>query len=154
MQKITPFLWFEKDMKGIVDFYKSVFPDMKVTSSGNLENTPSGSVQMATIEILGQKLSLMTAGPMFKFNEAISFMITCNNQEEIDYYWKKLSAVPESEQCGWVKDKFGLSWQIVPSRMNEMMSSGTPEQNKRVTEAFLKMKKFDIQALENAFERK
>jgi predicted 3-demethylubiquinone-9 3-methyltransferase (glyoxalase superfamily) len=151
MQKITPFLWFDKDMKGIIDFYKSVFPDMKVSSGGELEDTPSGTVQMATIEILGQKLSLMTAGPIFKFNEAVSFVVNCDTQEEIDYYWEKLSAVPESEQCGWLKDKYGLSWQVVPSAMNKMMSSGTKEQIARVTQAFLKMKKFDIKTLEEAF---
>jgi predicted 3-demethylubiquinone-9 3-methyltransferase (glyoxalase superfamily) len=87
----------------------------------------------------------------FTFNEAISFMVYCQSQEEIDYFWEKLSSVPEAEQCGWCKDKFGLSWQIIPTRMNEMMSQGTPEQNKKVTEAFLKMKKFDIAKLEEAY---
>ena len=152
MQKITPFLWFDTNMKGIIDFYRSVFPDMKVNSGGELENTPSGTVQMATIEILGQKLSLMTAGPMFKFNEAISLMITCDNQEEIDYYWNALTAGGGSEgPCGWLKDKYGLSWQITPSAMNRMMKEGTKEQVKRVTEAFMKMKKFDIKTLEDTF---
>ncbi len=151
MKKITPFLWFDKDMKGIIDFYKSVFPDMKVGSGGELEDTPSGNVQMAAIEIFGQKLNLMTAGPMFKFNEAISFVIHCDNQEEIDYYWGKLSYVPESEQCGWLKDKYGLSWQIVPTIMDKMLGSGDKEKIARVTQAFLKMKKFDIKALEDAY---
>lgn len=154
MKKITPFLWFDKDMKGIIDFYKSVFPDMKVSSGGELEDTPSGDVQMATIEIEGQELSLMTAGPMFKFNEAISLMVTCDTQEEIDYYWEKLTADGGSEgPCGWLKDKYGLSWQIAPSAMNKMMKEGTKEQIKRVTEAFMKMKKFDIKTLEDVYNQ-
>ena len=106
---------------------------------------------MATLEIFGQELSLMTAGPMFKFNEAISFMVRCENQAEIDYYWDKLSAVPEAEQCGWVKDKYGLSWQIVPNAMDAMMASGDKEKIGHVTQAFLNMKKFDIKTLEKAF---
>lgn len=154
MQKITPFLWFEKDMKGIIDFYKSVFPDMKVTKGGELEDTPSGAVQMATFEIFGQELSLMTAGPMFRFNEAISFMISCETQEEIDYYWNALTANGGQEsQCGWCKDKYGLSWQVVPTAMGKMMSEGSKEQIARVTEAFMKMKKFDIKILEEAFNK-
>lgn len=153
MKKITPFLWFDKDMKGIIDFYKSVFPDMKVNRGGELEDTPSGAVQMASIEILGQELSLMTAGPMFKFSEAISLMVTCDTQEEIDYYWAALTADGGSEgPCGWLKDKYGLSWQIAPDVMNTMMKEGTKEQIKRVTEAFMKMKKFDIKTLEEAFK--
>ncbi len=155
MKKLTPFLWFDKDMKGIVNFYKSVFPDMKVSSGGELEDTPSGSVQMASIEIMGQELSLMTAGPMFKFNEAISMMITCDTQEEIDYYWNALTADGGSEgPCGWLKDKYGLSWQIAPNAMNRMMKEGTKEQIKRVTEAFMKMKKFDIKTLEDVYNQK
>lgn len=141
-------------MKEITDFYVSVFPDAKVASNGELSDTPSGNVEMATIEILGQKLSLMTAGPMFKFNEAISLMVTCDTQAEIDYYWEKLIAGGGSEgQCGWLKDKYGLSWQIVPSAMDKMMTTGTKEQINRVTEAFMKMKKFDIQTLQDVFNQ-
>lgn len=151
MKKITPFLWFDKNLKEITDFYVSVFPEAKVRSSGALSDTPSGEVEMATLEIFGQELSLMTAGPMFKFNEAISFVVRCENQAEIDYYWDKLSAVPEAEQCGWLKDKYGLSWQIVPTAMDKMMSSSDKDKIGRVTQAFLKMKKFDIKTLEEAF---
>jgi predicted 3-demethylubiquinone-9 3-methyltransferase (glyoxalase superfamily) len=93
----------------------------------------------------------ISAGPLFKFNESISFMVYCETQQEIDYYWDKLSAVPESEQCGWLKDKYGLSWQIVPARMDEMMRSGTEAQIARITQAFLPMKKLDIQALVEAY---
>jgi predicted 3-demethylubiquinone-9 3-methyltransferase (glyoxalase superfamily) len=94
----------------------------------------------------------ISAGPLFKFNESISFMVYCDSQEEIDYYWEKLSAVPEAEQCGWLKDKYGLSWQVVPTVMDEMMQSGDPAKTARVTQVFLQMKKFDIAALEKAFE--
>jgi predicted 3-demethylubiquinone-9 3-methyltransferase (glyoxalase superfamily) len=153
MQKITPFLWFDKNLKEIVDFYMSVFPDAKVTSNGALSDTPSGNVEMATLEILGQKLSLMTAGPLFKFNEAISFVVNCDSQEEVDYYWEKLTADGGSEgQCGWCKDKYGLSWQVVPTAMNKMMASGDKEKIGRVTQAFMKMKKFDIATLQKAFD--
>jgi predicted 3-demethylubiquinone-9 3-methyltransferase (glyoxalase superfamily) len=154
MKKITPFLWFDKDMKGIIDFYRSVFPDIKVRDDGSLDDTPSGSVQMATIEILGQELSLMTAGPMFHFSEAISLMITCDSQDEIDYYWDALIKDGGSEgPCGWLKDKYGLSWQIAPSAMNRMMKEGSKDQIKRVTEAFMKMKKFDIKTLEEVYNQ-
>ena len=154
MKKITPFLWFDKDMKGILGFYKSVFPDMRIDGGGELEDTPSGSVEMATIEILGQELSLMTAGPMYTFSEAISLMITCDTQEEIDYYWNALTADGGSEgPCGWLKDKYGLSWQVAPSAMNRMMKEGTKDQIKRVTEAFMKMKKFDIATLEEVYNQ-
>lgn len=153
MQKITPFLWFDKNLKEIIDFYSSVFPDFKILNNGNLSDTPSGEVEMVTIEILGQKLSLMTAGPMFKFNESISFVISCKDQREIDYYWDKLTHDGGEEgQCGWCKDKYGLSWQVVPDIINTIMSSGNKEKIQRVTEAFLKMKKFDVEILQNIFE--
>ena len=154
MKKITPFLWFDKNLKEITDFYISVFPDAKVTSNGSLSDTPSGEVEMATMEIFGQELSMMTAGPMFKFNESISFVITCEDQKEIDYYWNALTSDGGQEsQCGWCKDKYGLSWQVVPSIMNTMMASGDKEKIGRVTQAFLKMKKFDIETLKNEFEK-
>ena len=153
MQKITPFLWFDNNLKEITNFYVSVFPGAKVRSNGKLSDTPSGEVEMATLEIFGQEFGLMTAGPMFKFNEAVSFVINCDTQEEIDYYWSKLSAVPAAEQCGWLKDKYGLSWQVVPTVMSKMMGSGDKEKIGRVTQAFLKMKKFDIKTLQNAFDK-
>ena len=154
MQKITPFLWFDKNLKEIVDFYSSVFPDTKILNKGDLSDTPSGEVEIVTIEILGQELSLMTAGPMFKFNESISFVVTCEDQKEIDYYWNALTNNGgEESQCGWCKDKYGLWWQIVPTVMTTMMASGNKEKIGRVTQAFLKMKKFDIQTLTDTFEK-
>lgn len=152
MKKITPFLWFDTNMKEITDFYLSVFPEAKLSTNGSLSDTPSGNVEMATLEIFGQELRMMTAGPMFHFTEAISLMITCENQEEIDYYWTKLTNGGEEGQCGWLKDRYGLSWQVVPTLMNTMMSTGTKEQIGAVTQAFLTMKKFDIQKLQEVFD--
>lgn len=154
MKKITPFLWFDKNLKEITDFYISVFPDAKVRGDGKLSDTPSGEVEMATLEIFGQELSMMTAGPTFKFNESFSLVIRCEDQAEMDYYTDKLSAVPESEQCGWVKDKYGLSWQITPTAMDKMMGSGDREKINRVTQAMLKMKRLDLKTLEEAYEGK
>ena len=105
MQKITPHLWFDKEAKEAAEFYTSVFPKSKIKGTTTLHDTPSGTVDIVTIELLGQEFMLISAGPLFKFNEAISFIVHCDTQEEIDYYWKKLSAVPDAEQCGWLKDK-------------------------------------------------
>ncbi len=153
-QKITPHLWFDKEAKEAAEFYVSVFPNSKITSRTTLDDTPSGSADVVRFELLGQKFMAISAGPLFKFNEAISFIVNCETQAEIDHYWAKLSAVPEAEQCGWLKDKYGLSWQIVPTAMDKLMSSQDPEQVARVTQAFLKMKKLDIAALERAAEGK
>jgi predicted 3-demethylubiquinone-9 3-methyltransferase (glyoxalase superfamily) len=154
MKKITPFLWFDKEAREAAEFYASVFKDAKILDSTTLENTPSGTVEIVTIELFGQEFQLMSAGPLFKFNEAISFVVNCDTQEEIDYYWDKLSAVPEAEACGWLKDKFGVSWQIVPTIMFEMQKTKDRNKLARLTEAFLKMKKFDIAALRQAYDEK
>ena len=152
MQKITSHLWFDKEAKEAAQFYTSIFKNSKIKNTSTLHNTPSGSVDIVTIELLGQEFTLISAGPLFKFNEAISFMVHCDTQEEIDYYWEKLSADPRAEQCGWLKDKYGLSWQIVPTVMDEMLK-GDEKRIARVTEAFLKMKKFDIAKLKKAYEQ-
>lgn len=149
--KIVPHLWYDTQAKEAAEFYVSVFPDSKIINTVILENTPSGNAEQVEFELMGQRFMAISAGPYFKFNEAVSFIINCDSQEEIDYYWEKLSAVPEAEQCGWVKDTYGLSWQIVPSQLDEMLYSGTKEQKKQVTQAFLKMKKFDIKKLQEAF---
>ena len=151
VQKITPFLWFDKEAGEAAKFYASVFKGSKIKESTRLENTPSGTVEIVTVELLGQEFTLMSAGPFFKFNESVSFVVPCESQEEIDYYWEKLSADPKAEQCGWLKDKYGLSWQIVPAVLAEMQKDKDREKVARVTEAFLKMKKFDIAALEKAY---
>ena len=148
---ITPHLWFDTQAKEAAEFYCSVFPDSRITSIRTIRDTPSGDCDVVSFELSGQPFMAISAGPLFRFNEAISFMIYCKTQEEIDYYWKKLSAVPEAEQCGWLKDRYGLSWQVVPVAMDEMMRSATPEQMARVTGAFLQMKKFDLAELERAY---
>ncbi|HBY73588.1 MAG TPA: hypothetical protein DEG44_02745 [Candidatus Kerfeldbacteria bacterium] len=154
MQKITPHLWFDKEAKEAAEFYTAVFPDSKIINITTLHNTPSGDCDVVSFVLSGQPFMAISAGPLFKFNEAISFRVDCATQKEIDYYWEKLSADPKAEQCGWCKDKYGLSWQIVPKAMDEMMSQGTPEQIDRVTQAFLPMKKFDIAKLQKAYEGK
>ena len=152
MQKIRPFLWFDKEAAEAAKFYASVFKGSKIKESRKLENTPSGTVEIVTMEILGHPFQLMSAGPFVKFNESISFVVECKTQEEIDYYWGRLSADPKAEQCGWLKDKYGLSWQVVPEVLLTMQKSKDKAKVARVTEAFLKMKKFDIAALKRAYE--
>jgi len=154
MKKITPHLWFNREAKEASEFYCSVFPNSKVTNVTTLHETPSGTVDIVAFELSGQPFMAISAGPLFKFSEAISFMVHCDTQEEIDYYWERLSAGgnPEAQQCGWLKDKFGLSWQVVPTEMDEMMRDGTREQISRVTQAFLKMKKFNLAELRKAYE--
>ena len=154
MKKITPHLWFNREAKEAAEFYCSVFPNSKVTNVTTLHETPSGTVDIVAFELSGQPFMAISAGPLFKFNEAISFMVHCDTQEEIDYYWEQLSAGgdPEAQQCGWLKDKFGLSWQVVPNEMDEMMRDGTREQISRVTQAFLKMKKFNLAELRKAHD--
>lgn len=141
-------------MKEITDYYLSIFHDAKLYTGGELSDTPSGNVEMVMLEIFGQELRLMTAGPMFKFNESISFVIDCEDQAEVDYYWNALTTNGGQEgECGWCKDKYGLSWQVVPMAMERMMASGDKEKIGRVTQAFLKMKKFDIKTLEEEFNK-
>jgi predicted 3-demethylubiquinone-9 3-methyltransferase (glyoxalase superfamily) len=150
-QKIVPHLWFDKEANEAAVFYASIFPDSKVTNVTTLHDTPTGDSDVVSFELAGQPFMAISAGPLFTFNESISLMVYCDTQEEIDYYWQKLSAVPEAEQCGWLKDKYGLSWQIVSARMDEMFRGGSEEQVARVTQAFLPMKKLDIAELERAY---
>jgi len=152
MQKLTTFLWFDKEAAEAAKFYTSVFKDSKINESRKLENTPSGTVEIVSMEILGHPFQLMSAGPFVKFNESISFVVNCETQEEINYYWEKLSADPKAEQCGWLKDKYGVSWQVVPSILGEMQKSPDNKKVERVTQAFLKMKKFNIAELQKAFD--
>ncbi len=150
--KIVPHLWFDTQAIEAAEFYVSVFKDSRILHKTTLENTPSGSVDTVRFELLGQEFMAISAGPLFRFNEAISFMVKCDTQDEIDYYWDALTQNGGEEvECGWLKDKFGLSWQIVPTVMDEMMQSTDLQQIERVTQAFLQMKKFDIAALKAAF---
>ncbi len=153
MEKITTFLWFDKEAGEAAKFYVSVFKGSKIKDTTVLHDTPSGTVEIVTIEIFGQDFRLMSAGPFVKFNESISFVVPCETQEEVDYYWEKLSADPKAEQCGWLKDKYGLSWQIVPTILFKMQKDKDKKKVQRVTEAFLKMKKFDIEKLKQAYEQ-
>ncbi len=161
-QKITPLLMFTKGLAGkakdAIAHYVSIFPDAKtemLVPYEKGEGDQEGFIKHARFILNGYTMMAMdSSGPHdFMFNEAVSFVVNCDTQEEIDHYWEKLSAVPESEQCGWLKDAYGVSWQIVPSVMREMMASGDKEKVARVTQAFLKMKKFNIKTLEEAFER-
>ena len=159
MQKITPCLWFDKEAEEAANFYTSIFKNSKIgriirygEEGKEIHGQDAGTVMTVEFEINGQNYVGLNGGPVFKFNEAVSFMVSAETQEEIDYYWEKLSAVPEAEQCGWLKDQFGLSWQIVPETMDEMMADKDPERVARVTEAFLKMKKFNLAELENAYQ--
>jgi predicted 3-demethylubiquinone-9 3-methyltransferase (glyoxalase superfamily) len=152
MQKITPFLWFDKEARAAAEFYVSVFKDAQILGSSTLKDTPSGTVEIVTLRLFDKEYQLMSAGPLFKFNEAISFVVNCETQEETDYYWKKLSAVPESEACGWLKDRFGVSWQIVPKQLTELLSDPDPARAGRVMQAMLQMKKIDIACLQQAYD--
>lgn len=158
---IIPSIMFVGDVCGkaeeAADFYFSTFKNSKrgilARYPAGMEPDKEGTIMFTDLKLEDQWFAMMDSARMhdFGFNEATSFIVNCDTQEEIDYYWERLSVVPESEQCGWLKDKYGVSWQIVPSRMGEMMKKGTPEQMKRVTEAFLVMKKFDLAELEKAF---
>ena len=146
MKKITPCLWFDNQAQEAANFYTSIFPNSKIIETvpyltDTPSNKPIGSVMLVELEINGQPFTLLNGGPHFKISEAISFQVFCKDQEEIDYYWKKLSAVPASEQCGWLKDQFGVSWQIVPENMGELVKS------EKGMQVFLEMKKIDIKKL-------
>lgn len=147
MQTITPFLWFENQAEEAMNFYTSVFKDSKVINS---MPGPDGKIMTATFELNGQRFMVLNAGPQFKFTEAISFFVSCETQEEVDYYWEKLSEGGEIQQCGWLKDKFGLSWQIIPNALGELLGDPDPAKAQRVMQAMLGMKKIDIKGLEQA----
>jgi predicted 3-demethylubiquinone-9 3-methyltransferase (glyoxalase superfamily) len=155
-QKITPFLWFDTQALEAAKFYTAIFPNSKILESEEMENTgpdEKQTVQIISFELNGQKFTAMNAGPVFKFNEAVSFLIDCKDQEEVDYYWEKLLEGGGTEsQCGWLKDKFGLSWQVVPQQLSELMSKGTDEQSARVVHAMMKMVKLEVAELQKAFD--
>ncbi len=148
--KIVPHLWFDTQAKEAAEFYTSLFPDSRITNASVIRDTPSGDCDIVSFELFGQRFMAISAGPLFTFNEAISFLVECDTQEEIDRYWDALSADPDAEQCGWLKDRFGLSWQIVPADMDAMLREGTVEQQARATQAMLQMKKIDLKALQDA----
>jgi predicted 3-demethylubiquinone-9 3-methyltransferase (glyoxalase superfamily) len=154
-KQITPCLWFDNQAEEAARFYTSVFRDSgidNITYYGmegyEIHGQKEGTVLTVEFHINGQQFTALNGGPVFQFNEAVSFQVYCDTQEEIDLYWEKLSAVPEAEQCGWLKDKYGLSWQIVPVVLKELLND--PSRSERVMKAFLQMKKFDIAALQDA----
>ena len=155
MQKITPFLWFDGNAEEAVNFYVSILKNSKVlgvTRYGEAGPGPAGTVLTVDFQLEGQEFIALNGGPQFKFTEAVSFAVNCETQEEIDELWEKLSEGGEKSSCGWLKDKYGLSWQVVPSVLGEMMQDKDPERANRVMEAILKMDKLDIKALKRAYE--
>lgn len=155
MQLITPFLWFDNNAEEAMNFYVSVFKNSRagrVTRYGAAGPGPAGSVMTVEFELDGQKFVGLNGGPHFKFNEAVSFTVRCETQEEIDYYWDKLSEGGQTSRCGWLKDKFGLSWQVEPRILGDLMADKDPEKAKRVMEAMLKMDKIDIEPIRRAYE--
>ena len=160
MQKITPFLWFDNQAEEAAKFYTTVFKNSKVgrilrydETSAKTAGRPAGSVLTIEFEIGGQKFTALNGGPQFKFNESVSFVVNCETQNEVDYFWEKLIANGGQESaCGWLKDKFGLSWQVTPTVLIEMLHDKDPKKSERVMNAMMKMGKIDISKLKTAYE--
>jgi len=155
MPQITPFLWFDNQAEEAARFYTSIFPNSRIVSTtryGEGAPMPKGSVMTVVFELDGQKFIALNGGPLFKFNESVSFTVDCKTQQEVDEYWEKLTAGGRESQCGWLKDKYGLSWQIVPTALGELLGNPDGQKAKRAMEAMLKMKKLDINALKRASE--
>jgi predicted 3-demethylubiquinone-9 3-methyltransferase (glyoxalase superfamily) len=160
MQKITPCLWFDDKAEEAAKFYASIFPKSKIKSiarygdaGANVSGRPKGTAMTVTFELDGQEFMALNGGPHFTFSPAISFIVNCKTQHELDALWEKLAAGGQIEQCGWLRDKYGLSWQIVPTIVGEMMQDKDPQKSERVMKAILQMKKLDIKALQQAYER-
>jgi predicted 3-demethylubiquinone-9 3-methyltransferase (glyoxalase superfamily) len=163
MQKITPCLWFDSNAEAAAKFYTSIFKNSKIGKISRygkegyeIHGKPEGTVLTVEFELNGQTFTALNGGPAFKFNEAISFQVNCESQNEVDYYWEKLSkdGDEKAQQCGWLKDKYGVSWQIVPVVLGEMLQDKNAEKSERVMKALLQMKKLDIQTLEQAYEQR
>lgn len=155
MQKITPFLWFNNNAEEAMNFYTSVFKNSSILNTQFLpEGAPGaeGQLLMGVFKIEGQEFMVLNGGPLFTFNEAISLFVTCETQEEIDDLWEKLTEGGSESQCGWLKDKFGLSWQIIPRTLGELMGDRDPEKAGRVMNAMLQMKKIDMKELQRAYD--
>lgn len=156
MQKITPFLWYAKEAEEAAKFYASIFPDSRVTRVVTMPSEspsgPPGSVKVVDFVLFGQSFSAMTAGPLDPFNHAISFVVNCDDQAEVDRYWNALLDGGSPEACGWLKDRYGVSWQIVPTALVTMMADTNRERAKRATDAMLAMVKIDIAKLQAAFD--
>jgi predicted 3-demethylubiquinone-9 3-methyltransferase (glyoxalase superfamily) len=155
MQKITPFLWFNNQAEEAINFYTSIFKDAKIKNIsryGKAGPGPEGAVMTGTFQIEGQDFMALNGGPEFGFTHAISFFVNCETQQEVDQLWDKLSDAGKQEQCGWVQDKFGISWQIIPSALGRLLYDPDPEKAQRVMQAMLKMTKIDIAGLEKAYD--
>ncbi len=155
IQKITPFLWFDHQAEEAVGFYTSIFPNSKIVKVIRCSEAgpgPAGSVLTVEFQLEGLSFVALNGGPHFKFTEAISFVVNCQTQDEVDAYWEKLSAGGAEVECGWLKDKFGLSWQIVPTVLLELLGDPDPKKSQRAMKAMLTMKKLDIRALRQAAE--
>jgi predicted 3-demethylubiquinone-9 3-methyltransferase (glyoxalase superfamily) len=156
MQKITPFLWFDGRAEEAVNFYTAIFPNSKIvnmTRYGEAGPGPKGSVMSATFELQGQEFIALNGGPMFTFSPAISFFVHCETQEEVDKFWEKLAEGGEKQRCGWLRDKFGVSWQVVPTVLGQLLQDKDAEKSKRVMNAMLQMEKLDIAGLKRAHEQ-
>jgi predicted 3-demethylubiquinone-9 3-methyltransferase (glyoxalase superfamily) len=156
MQKISPFLWFDDNAEEAMNFYVEVFGDAKVgevTRYGEGGPGPAGSVMSATFELRGQQFMALNGGPEFAFTEAISFFVACETQEEVDDLWEQLTAGGEESQCGWLKDRYGLSWQIIPNALPELLNDPDRVKSQRVMQAMLQMGKIDIAGLQRAYEQ-
>ena len=160
LSKISPCLWFDDQAEEAANFYISIFENAKITdiarygeAGKEIHGRPPGSVMTVAFELNGQSFTALNGGPIFKFSEAVSFQIECEDQAEIDYYWEKLGAGgdPNAQQCGWLKDKFGLSWQVVPKMLPGLLSDPTDPRSQRAMSALMEMKKLDIAALEKAY---
>jgi len=158
-QRITPFLWFDTRAEEAASFYVSIFKNSRIKGQARYDGEaaqasgrPKGSVMTVPFELDGQDFVALNGGPVFKFTEAISFVVNCETQEEIDHFWKELSAGGQEVQCGWLKDRFGVSWQVVPTVLGEMLQDKDPDKPKRVMAAIMKMTKLDIEQLRRAYE--
>ena len=160
MQRISPFLWFDDKAEEAAVFYTSIFKNSKIKtivrygdSGAEVTGRPKGTVMTVAFQLDGQEFVALNGGPQYKFTEAVSFVVNCQTQDEIDEYWKKLSDGGQEVQCGWLKDKYGLSWQIVPTILSEMLNDPDPKKADRVMKAMLQMKKIDIKGLKQAYEQ-
>jgi predicted 3-demethylubiquinone-9 3-methyltransferase (glyoxalase superfamily) len=155
MQKITPFLWYDDKAEEAMNFYVSIFKNSKVLTVaryGEAGPGPKGTVMTAKFQLEGQEFVALNGGPHFKFTEAVSFVVSCETQEEVDYFWEKLSEGGAESQCGWLKDKYGLSWQIVPTILVQLLTDKDAEKSQRVMKAMLQMKKIEIGPLKRAYQ--
>ena len=161
LTKISPFLWFDHQAEAAARFYTAIFKNSKIVALSRypeagqeVHGQPAGSVMTVAFELDGQSFTALNGGPVFTFNEAVSFQIDCATQEEVDYYWERLSegGDPKAQQCGWLKDKFGLSWQVVPRILSELLSDPDTAKSQRAFQAMMQMKKLDIEGLQRAFD--